>query len=102
MPAVIRAIASGDPVEKAAADLRKAESDDTLTAAQITSTLRGLREQAELRAKLENPKASPDELYAKGREIAAGYFSRLRSSYNLLMATTGRRDESRPATRRQG
>jgi hypothetical protein len=87
--AVIRAIASGDPVDKAAAELRKAESDDTLTAAQITSTLRGLREQAELRAKLENPKASPDELYAKGREMAAGFFSRLRSSYNLLMATTG-------------
>lgn len=90
--AVIRAVASDDPVEKAAAQLRKASDRDKLTAAEIASTLRGLRTEAEQRAQLENPKAQGDELAAKTKAKTSEYFNRLRASYNMLVVMTGGQD----------
>ncbi len=87
--AKLRAMASSDPVGMAAADLRKGAERDNLTAAQISATLRGLREQAATRAKLENPKATADELVAKTRAKVAQYFTELRTSYNVLAAMFG-------------
>ena len=85
--AVVRAIASGDPVAKAAAELRKAAAANTISASLIGATLRGLREQAEARAKLEHPGASADALAANGRIIADDYFRRLRDAYDGLAGT---------------
>jgi hypothetical protein len=82
--AVVKAIAGGDPVAKAAAELRKAAAAKKITAEQITTTLRGLREEAATRVKLENPKASPEELASKEEGLAADYFARLRTSYDGL------------------
>src|SRR5262249_18458379 len=78
-----------DPVDKAAAELRKLEVSDDLKAKQLTATLRGLRQQAEARAKLENPKATPEELAEKTKAKAEDYYNRLRTQYNFLMVTGG-------------
>ncbi len=58
--AVIRAMAADDPVAKAAAEIRKLEVSDDLKGKQLTAIMRGLRQQAEVRAKLENPRAGPE------------------------------------------
>jgi hypothetical protein len=81
---IVRTIATVDPVGKAAAELRKAAASDTISAAQISAAIRGLRQQADARAKLENPGAGESELAAKADAIAADYFARFRGAYDSL------------------
>ena len=86
---VVKAIASGDPVAKTVAELRKAVINDKISAEQITSALRGLREQAEQKAQLENPNVPADQVKAKARGLAELYFARLKAEYTILAVSVG-------------
>ncbi|HEY7201409.1 MAG TPA: hypothetical protein VIC57_14400, partial [Candidatus Dormibacteraeota bacterium] len=82
--AVIRAEATGDPVERVAAQLNRASAAGDLNAELLTTALRGLRESANAQAARELRGGAADEVAARGRTIADGYFDRLRASFDRL------------------
>ncbi len=84
--AVIRGIASDDPVEKVAAQLRKASADGKLNAEQLTAALRSLRTEAEERAQQTLPKGDP-RVEAETKRLADEYFMRIRGAYNSLIGS---------------
>lgn len=84
--AVIRAVASDDPVKKVAAQLHKSAQAGTLTAEQLTAALRSLRTEAEERAKQSPPKGEPG-VEAEVKRLADEYFGKLPDSYNSLIGS---------------
>jgi hypothetical protein len=82
--AAIRAIAMDDPAAKVAAQLRKAKEDDDLSAEKLATALRGLRAEAEERARRMLPPGDPG-VDARATSLADEYFARLRTQYNALV-----------------
>jgi hypothetical protein len=82
--AIIRAMASDDPVPKAAAQLHKLAQSDDLKAEMLTATLRGLRTEAEERAQRAFPKGDP-RIESETKRLADDYFARIRDAYNSLV-----------------
>jgi hypothetical protein len=80
--AIIRATAADDPVAKVAAQLRKAREADDLSAKKLAMEMRGLRAEAEKRARQMQPPGDPESL-------ARDYFARLRTEYNALVPKGG-------------
>lgn len=85
--AALRALAAGDPAARAAARLHQLREADALTAAAITETLRGLREQAEQQTRQAMPLEDPATQAAAARSLAEDYLRRLPSAYDVGRAT---------------
>jgi hypothetical protein len=86
--AVLAAIAKDDPGAKAAAQLRKLAESGDLNAAKLAAALRGLRAEAEQRARRMLPPGDPG-LAAKAQALADEYFAKLRTAYNDLVPAGG-------------
>lgn len=84
--AVIRAVASDDPVKKVAAQIHKSAQAGTLTAEQLTAALRSLRTEAEERAKQSLPKGESG-VEAEVKRLADEYFGKLPDAYNSLIGS---------------
>ena len=84
----IRAIAQDDPVAKVVAQLRKAKEADELSAVKLAAALRGLRAEAEERARRMLPPGDPG-VESKAVSLADEYFGRLRTEYNALVPKGG-------------
>ena len=86
--AVIRAIAEDDPAAKVAAQLRKAREAGELSAEKLATALRGLRAEAEKRARQMLPSGGP-RVEAEATRLADEYFAKLRIQYNALVPKGG-------------
>ncbi len=82
--AVIRGMASDDPVAKVAAQLRKASADGKLDAEQLTAALRSLRTEAHERAQRSLPKGDP-RIEETEKRLADDYYTRIGDAYNALV-----------------
>jgi hypothetical protein len=80
--AALRAVAADDPAARAAAHLHQLREADALTAAAITETLRGLREQAEEQTRQAMPLEDPATRAAAARSLAEDYLRRLPLAYD--------------------
>jgi hypothetical protein len=78
----LRAVAAEDPAGRAAAHLHQLREAGTVTAAMITETLRGLREQAEEQTRQAMPLADPVTRTAAARSLAEDYLRRLPAAYD--------------------
>ena len=88
--AALRGLATDDPVARAAAHLHQLREAEKLDGAAITEALRGLREQAEVKARQEWPLESAQVQVEAANRFATGYIEQLPAAYDALRPADGR------------
>ena len=86
----LRALATGDPVGRAAAHLHQLRESGKLDAAAITEALRGLREQADVHARQEFPLEGPRMQAEAAQSLAGGYIGQLPARYDAARPSGAR------------
>jgi hypothetical protein len=86
---LIRAVASNEPAEQAAAQLRKLYEAGDLTTEIMADAFRALRVQAAEEAQRRYPDATADELKEEERKLSDQWFMRLRSTWDAAVIGDG-------------